>query len=118
MLPVNCGSHADYQNFVVKNLRKYYLILMLFPVLPGTSLTIFGILTFPINISNCVTAAHIRKNSMRHWKTSGVCSHSWNNNDSCILITLESFDFTMAGGVYPFLGSVQVIKRIFDGFHG
>ena len=24
MLPVNCGSHADYQNFVVENLRKYY----------------------------------------------------------------------------------------------
>ena len=24
MLPVNCSSHADYQNFVVKNLRKYY----------------------------------------------------------------------------------------------
>lgn len=24
MLPVNCGSHADYQNFVVDNLRKYY----------------------------------------------------------------------------------------------
>ena len=24
MLPVNCGSHADYQNFVIKNLRKYY----------------------------------------------------------------------------------------------
>lgn len=24
MLPVNYGSHADYQNFVVKNLRKYY----------------------------------------------------------------------------------------------
>jgi hypothetical protein len=24
MLPVNCGSHTDYQNFVVKNLRKYY----------------------------------------------------------------------------------------------
>ena len=24
MLPVNCGSHADYQNFVVMNLRKYY----------------------------------------------------------------------------------------------
>ena len=24
MLPVNCGSHADYQNFVVKNLHKYY----------------------------------------------------------------------------------------------
>lgn len=24
MLPVNCGSHSDYQNFVVKNLRKYY----------------------------------------------------------------------------------------------
>lgn len=24
LLPVNCGSHADYQNFVVKNLRKYY----------------------------------------------------------------------------------------------
>ena len=24
MLPVNCGSHADYQNFVVTNLRKYY----------------------------------------------------------------------------------------------
>ena len=23
MLPVNCGSHADYQNFVVENLRKY-----------------------------------------------------------------------------------------------
>ena len=23
-LPVNCGSHADYQNFVVTNLRKYY----------------------------------------------------------------------------------------------
>ena len=22
MLPVNCGSHADYQNFVVTNLRK------------------------------------------------------------------------------------------------
>ncbi len=24
MLPVNCGSHADYQNFVAINLRKYY----------------------------------------------------------------------------------------------
>ena len=24
MLPVNCGSHVDYQNFVVENLRKYY----------------------------------------------------------------------------------------------
>ena len=24
MLPVNFGSHADYQNFVVTNLRKYY----------------------------------------------------------------------------------------------
>lgn len=24
MLPVNCGSHADYHNFVVTNLRKYY----------------------------------------------------------------------------------------------
>ena len=24
MLPVNCGSHADYQNFVAANLRKYY----------------------------------------------------------------------------------------------
>lgn len=24
MLPVNCGSHSDYQNFIIKNLRKYY----------------------------------------------------------------------------------------------
>ena len=24
MLPVNCGSHSDYHNFVVENLRKYY----------------------------------------------------------------------------------------------
>ena len=24
MLPVNCGSHSDYQNFVVENPRKYY----------------------------------------------------------------------------------------------
>ena len=24
MLPVNCGSHADYQSFVIENLRKYY----------------------------------------------------------------------------------------------
>ena len=24
MLPVNCGSHTDYQNFIVTNLRKYY----------------------------------------------------------------------------------------------
>ena len=24
MLPVNCGSHTDYQNFGVTNLRKYY----------------------------------------------------------------------------------------------
>jgi hypothetical protein len=24
MLPVNCGNHTDYQNFVVDNLRKYY----------------------------------------------------------------------------------------------
>ena len=24
MLPVNCGSHADYQHFVVAKLRKYY----------------------------------------------------------------------------------------------
>ena len=24
MLPVNCGSHSDYQTFVVENLRKYY----------------------------------------------------------------------------------------------
>jgi len=24
LLPVHCGSHSDYQNFVVENLRKYY----------------------------------------------------------------------------------------------
>ena len=24
ILSVNCGSHSDYQNFIVKNLRKYY----------------------------------------------------------------------------------------------
>lgn len=24
LLPVNCGSHADYQKFVIENLRKYY----------------------------------------------------------------------------------------------
>lgn len=24
MLPVNCGNHTDYQNFLVENLRKYY----------------------------------------------------------------------------------------------
>ena len=24
LLPINCGSHADYQNFVTENLRKYY----------------------------------------------------------------------------------------------
>ena len=24
MLPVNCGSHTDYQSFVIENLRKYY----------------------------------------------------------------------------------------------
>ena len=24
MLPVNCGSHADHQHFIVTNLRKYY----------------------------------------------------------------------------------------------
>ncbi len=24
MLPINCGSHSDYQDFVVRNLRKYY----------------------------------------------------------------------------------------------
>ena len=24
ILPVNCGSHADYQHFVVTNLRKYH----------------------------------------------------------------------------------------------
>ncbi len=24
MLPINCGSHTDYQNFVTENLRKYY----------------------------------------------------------------------------------------------
>lgn len=24
MLPVNCGSHTDYQNFVLENLRKYF----------------------------------------------------------------------------------------------
>ena len=24
MLPVNCGIHANYQNFVIENLRKYY----------------------------------------------------------------------------------------------
>lgn len=24
MLPVNCGSHSDYPNFVVENFRKYY----------------------------------------------------------------------------------------------
>lgn len=24
MIPVNCGSHADYQNFVITKIRKYY----------------------------------------------------------------------------------------------
>ncbi len=24
MLPINCGRHTDYQNFVALNLRKYY----------------------------------------------------------------------------------------------
>ena len=24
LLPINCGSHSDYHNFIVTNLRKYY----------------------------------------------------------------------------------------------
>ncbi len=24
LLPIHCGNHSDYQNFVIKNLRKYY----------------------------------------------------------------------------------------------
>lgn len=43
MLPVNPGGYSAYQNFVLKMLRKYY---------PnpqhGISLTVSGILIFPI----------------------------------------------------------------------
>ena len=43
MLPVNCGSHADYQNFVVTNLRKYYPN----PDSLAISLNVFGTLIYP-----------------------------------------------------------------------
>ena len=43
MLPVNCGSHADYQDFVVTHLCKYYPDLMLLLVPHGISLSGFGI---------------------------------------------------------------------------
>ncbi len=43
MLPVNCGSHADYQNFVVTNLRKYYPVLDALHALHGILSSVFGI---------------------------------------------------------------------------
>jgi hypothetical protein len=55
---------------------------------------------------------------MRHWKIFGICSHSWNSNYSRTLITLEFFDFTKTGDVYPFLDLLPVGKRILNGFHG
>ena len=57
MLPVNCGSHADYQNFVVTNLRKYYpdpsaLAEILFQSGFGISIYLLPILLWLINILN------------------------------------------------------------------
>ena len=44
MLPVNCGSHADYQHFVVTNFRKYYPDSdALAPPLPGILSNVSGI---------------------------------------------------------------------------
>ena len=42
MLPVNCGSHANYQNFVVENLRKYYPNQDAIARSHGISLNVFG----------------------------------------------------------------------------
>ena len=41
MLPVNCGSHADYQNFVATNLRKYYPNSDAISTLHGISFNVF-----------------------------------------------------------------------------
>ena len=54
MLPVNCGSHADYQNFVVKNLRKYYPNLDAIAALHGISLNVFGLWIYLTLMNSCV----------------------------------------------------------------
>lgn len=59
MLPVNFGSHADYQNFVVTNLRKYYpnpnaLARSTWDIIGGFGISIYllPILLWLINIQN------------------------------------------------------------------
>ena len=104
MLPVNCVSHADYQNFVVTNLHKYYP-----DPLTRSSLDIierFGnldllpILLWLINIQNSILL-HIPEIFLaKLWKA--VYIHSmmlrqtnqlltniiyFRNNIGCILIT-------------------------------
>ena len=71
MLPVNCGSHADYQHFVVTNFRKYYPDPDAFAALPGILSSVSGIsiyllpiLLWLINILN----------SVRHQELLPVCS--------------------------------------------
>ena len=54
MLPVNCDSHADYQNFVVKNLRKYYPNPDAIARSTWDSLNVFGVWIYLTLMNSCV----------------------------------------------------------------
>ena len=54
MLPVNCASHTDYQNFVAAHLRKYYPNPDALPVPHGISLSGFGTSIYLIPMCLCL----------------------------------------------------------------
>jgi hypothetical protein len=47
LLPVNCGSHSDYQTLLLKIFANIIRILMPFPVTLGILSIVFGISFFP-----------------------------------------------------------------------
>ena len=71
-----------------------------------------------INISNYAAVSHIRNNSMRHWKTSGICTHSLNDNNQRTLISSQMTSYQCNRDSLPFFrqfsGRMRYYERIQD----
>lgn len=88
MLPVNCGSHADYQNLVVENLRKYY------PNPDSISRTTWGIIDHFWNLDLSYTDERmISKYSIFSPKTRAIMKECLELSDETIskLVVVDNF---------------------------
>ena len=70
------------------------------------------------NDGNYAAVSNIRNNSMRHWKTSGICTHSLNDNNQRTLISSQMTSYQCNRDSLPFFrqfsGRMRYYERIQD----